>query len=533
MLPTTASFERRALNRVTFGARDVDEAYAQQIGWSNWVAEQLAAPAGDDPALAAFLANQTMPISYGASSSTTNPGWPAVTEVRPLNYLGASTTDLWALEAGNNSSVSPSEVYRVRQELAAATWIRNTQSKWQLREFMTDFWHNHFNIGKNAHETATVELPIYDAQVIRPNVFGNFRQLLGAVANSTSMMIYLDNWLSKASVPNENYSREVLELHTLGAGVYHGVVSDETPATQSGDYVATSGFTDADVTQASRCLSGWTVSNGQYAGMGRVLPIDGSFAYNPLMHNTTAGMFMGVDMSQITGSMAQGNAVLDIAGYHPATAAFIVNKLAVRLFGDTPPPAVIQRGLATWMAAQEAPDQIAQVLTAMLVDGNEIGTSPAQKLRRPYEHLMALFRTTDAVVNASTLMTSAFDPVTDFLFAWLPPNGRPDYNAYWLSTGAIMAMWNNAMTWQAMSQIQTSLSAQTPATVRNLPEATIEYWVARMVGFSLSSAGMQGLLADQAGTNGTAYILATGADAESSFRRLIGLISQAPEFMYR
>ncbi len=536
MLPSQQSFERRALNRVTFGARDLDEKYVQMIGWPAWVNEQLAAPPGDDPELAAFLATQTMHIEYAAAADTSNGNWPAVKEERPLVALGFSTADLWSLYAGQSTAVPSTEIFRVRQELAAATWIRNAHSKYQLREFMADFWHNHFNIGKGARETATVELPIYDRDVIRPNVFGNFRDFLHAVARSTSMQIYLDNWLSRATTPNENYSREVLELHTLGADVYLGIVNSDAPSVQAGPYLVTAGFTDADITQASRALSGWTVANGQYVSAGKVLPMTGEFAYDAAMHNTQAGMFMGMDLSKLTNAMAQGNRVLDIAAYHPATAKFICKKLCTRIFGEGYPQNAYIRAYNAWMNNQDMPNQIAQVLRAILVDSNEIGVLPATKLRRPYEHLIALFRATDMVVNAGTTMTSAFDPVTDFLFAWTPPNGRPDDNAYWLTTGALLTVWNNAMTWPANSAIKTTLSAQTPSSAKVTVAAMVEYWVGRMIGFALPTTSTAALTTDsgiaalplQARTSTT-----NATTLENAYRRLVGLIAQAPEFMYR
>ena len=536
MLPNQPSFERRALNRVTFGARDLDEKYVQSIGWAAWVNEQLAAPPGDDADLAAFLAGQTMHIEYAAAADNSTGNWPAVKEERPLVTLTASTSDLWSLYAGQNTAVPSTEIFRVRQELAAATWIRNAHAKYQLREFMTDFWHNHFNIGKGARETATVELPVYDRDVIRPYVFGNFREMLHANARSTSMQIYLDNWLSRATTPNENYSREVLELHTLGSDVYLGIVNSDAPSVQAGPYLVTAGFTDADITQASRALSGWTVANGQYVRAGKVLPMTGEFAYDPAMHNTQTGMFMGMDLSKLTADMAQGYRVLDIAAYHPATARFICKKLCTRIFGENYPASAYQRAYDAWMNNQDLPNQIAQVLRAILVEGTEVGFMPAAKLRRPYEHLISMFRATDMIVNAGTTMTSAFDPVTDFLFAWTPPNGRPDDNAYWLTTGALLTLWNNAMTWPSNTAIKTSLSAQTPATAKVSVTAMVEYWVGRMVGFSLSSAGMAALAAD----SGVAALPAQARSAttnattlENAYRRLVGLIAQSPEFMYR
>ncbi|TAL02665.1 MAG: DUF1800 domain-containing protein [Rhodospirillaceae bacterium] len=536
MLPTAPSFERLALNRVTFGARSVDEAYVQQIGWSAWVESQLAPPPGDDPDLASFLNTQTMHIKYAAA---TDGSWPTVDEMRPLDYINASTSTLWNLWKGtveNPQTESGSEVYRIRQELAAATWIRNAHSHFQLREFMTDFWHNHFNIGKAAHEYATAVLPVYDRAVIRPNVFGNFRQLLEATANSTSMMAYLDNWLSQASTPNENYAREVLELHTLGAGAYLGLTDPGPLQTQSGQYTVTAGFTDQDVTQASRALSGWTLANGQRAAHNVVLPVTGEFIYNSVQHNTQAGTFMGINIAPMKDDMVQGNAVLDIAAYHPATAAFIVGKLCRRIFGDTPPAAVLTRAQNVWMANQTAPNQIQKVLETILLDGPEVGTGPAVKLRRPYEHLIALFRTTDMVVNANPNMTAVLDPVTDGLFAWTPPNGRPDNNAYWQSSGAIMAEWNNAYTWPHAAEIQTNLASQTPSSAASSATGVVEYWVGRMIGSAISSTSMNALVTDQSGPYGVpAYLQhATSTEnVENMYRRLVTLITQTAEYLYR
>ena len=117
-----------------------------------------------------------MHIKYSAAADTmiTNGTWEAVDEDRPLNYIYADTETLWYVATQTGKAVFFQERYRVQQELAAATWIRNTHSTYQLREFMTDFWHNHFNIGKAENMLATTLLPVYDREAIRPHVLGNF-----------------------------------------------------------------------------------------------------------------------------------------------------------------------------------------------------------------------------------------------------------------------------------------------------------------------------------------------------------------------
>ena len=532
MLPTTRDLYRTAINRVTFGSRDVDAQLALNMGWATWVNDQLNAPKGDDADLAAFMATQTMNITYGASDpSNTRGSWPAVNEDRALNYLSYPVPELWKIARGAGNTVASQERTRITQEITAASWIRNTHSHYQLREFMVDFWHNHFNIGKNENALATALLGVYDRDVMRVHAFGNFRNFLEGIATSGSMLIYLDNWVSSASTPNENYAREIMELHTLGAAAYYGKT---TPADVAATMSAHAGFSDQDVVQASRALSGWTLKYGQRDSSRTNLPDTGEFVYNPYQHNTTATQILGYNLTNKAG-MIQGQGFLDIIAYHPATAIFIVTKLAKRMFGDTPPQAVIDRGINAWIKAQQAPDQIAQVLRAMLLDGNEVLTEPPTKIRRPYERIIALFRTTDMVVNASTSMMNALDSLNDGLFAWPAPDGRPDRNDYWLATGANMQTWNLLLQVPQWAQVKTSLSAQVPPAAQISATAVVEYWVGRMIGYQLSGNGMNALVSDQAGTSGVPIMVRSGnaTRIEQAHRRLVSLIATTEEFTLR
>ena len=186
MLPAKPNDYQTALNRVTFGARDLDVQSVEATGWPAWIENQLNPPDGDDPALDAHLNAQTLKIKYpAASDSQPNGTWLAVNEDRPLNYINADTETLWYVATQAGKAVAFQERYRVQQELAAATWIRNTHSAFQLREFMTDFWHNHFNVGKDENVLATTMLPVYDRVAIRSHAFGNFREMLEANATTT------------------------------------------------------------------------------------------------------------------------------------------------------------------------------------------------------------------------------------------------------------------------------------------------------------------------------------------------------------
>ncbi len=535
MLPTSPNPLRLALNRVTFGARDTDVQNVTNLGWAGWVNDQLGAGPGDDPALSTFLSSQIMHIKYAAPADTDTRGkWGAVDEDRLLLYLNAATPTLWDITRSSGSTYSPAERTRIRQEIAAASWIRNTHSAYQMREFMVDFWHNHFNIGKNENELATSLLPVYDRLAIRPHALGNFRVMLEANATSTSMLIYLDNWVSTAATPNENYAREIMELHTLGGGSYYGTVSaSEIPKGTDGVAI---GFCDGDIVQASRVLSGWTILYGQRAD-NQTLPNTGEFAYNLTQHNRVASVLLGVRMDNITNAdMSQGRKFLDLIAYHPATASFIVGKLAKRMFGDSPPQAVIDRGVAAWKANAKAGNQIAQVLRAMILDGNEIMTTPATKVRRPYERIIALARTTGMVVNAGTYMTSLLDGLTDGLFAWQAPNGRPDVNAYWTATGATLTTWNLLFQIPNLKEFTSApLASQSPSDALNTATGIVEYWVGRMVGYQLSPNAMNSLITDQAGSNGVpAAVKSNNASrVETAHRRLISLIATSEEFALR
>ena len=257
------AFERIALNRVTFGANERDLRFVREKGWDAWIDDQLAPPEGDDAELAAMLAQQTMHIKYNGQPHTVDiVGWPDVDQFRPLKYLDRTiVSTLWDMARKVEFSVAANELTRVQQELNAATWIRNTHSTYQVREFMVDFWNNHFNVGRQADIYASAALPAYDTQVIRPRALGNFRDLLGAVAAPARRCCGIStNCRQHRRIhPNENYARELLELHTLGGDAYLGI----KPRQKVKQDAVASGFSDQDIIQAAHALSGWTVEQGQ------------------------------------------------------------------------------------------------------------------------------------------------------------------------------------------------------------------------------------------------------------------------------
>jgi uncharacterized protein (DUF1800 family) len=522
MLSAAPSFERIALNRVTFGARSVDELRVKQIGWPAWVNEQLSPPPGDDPALEAYLRAQTMHIEYAAYSAM-NLSWPAVKEDRPLQWLWASASTIYTNVRDKINYSSVEEQLRPFDELCSAINIRNAHSRYQLREFMADFWLNHFSISANKDIQGRNALIVYDRDVVRANVFGNFRTLLEGVATSLPMLQYLDNADSQASHPNENYARELMELHTMGRDVYLG----KSP----GGDVSAMGFTDDDIIQASRALSGWTISKGQYGASGP-LPDTGAFVFNPYQHNTSAGVCLGFDLSTISDGMAQGSKVLDLTAHHPATATFICTKLCKRIFGDSPPAAAIARAVAAWNANQSAPDQVAKVLRAVLLDGTEIGIGPVIKVRRPHERVIAFARTTGSTVNANPYWNWMLQSVNDSPFCWPTPDGRPDTNAFWLNTATNVLTWNMMQSLAYSTYVAQNYADATPQEVMASATLATEYWVGLMIGYSLSPTAMNALAGMIGSINGgykwdpVSYNIAIG-------QQFVAAIATAPEFVLR
>ena len=517
------TFERIALNRVTFGARDVDVALVERDGWARWVADQLAPPKGDDPDLDRYLRSLTFPIQYDAyDDNTVNYHWKAMNEPdRPLRYLFMSQRDIWKVIRAIPWTESFAESGRLEFELCSGIYIRAAHSKYQLREFMTDFRLNHFSIGKGKGSLTTASLISYDRDVIRPNAFGNFRQLLEGVCCSAAMLWYLDNAGSSQALPNENYARELMELHTMGAGAYFG----KNPG---GADVSAKGFTDNDILQASRALSGFTVQYGQPFSAAN----DGTFFFNKWQHNETAGKFLGFDLSTLSGQ-AQGQKVLDLVANHPATAPFVCAKLCRRIFGDTPPPAVLDRAIAAWNAHRDKPDHIKRVMSAILLDGPEIGSGPAVKVRRPFERFIAMIRACDIVLQAGWNYVNFFWDLSDSPFIWPTPDGRPDNNAFWLTT------YSHVITWQYLQELgqaggpKLTFAEQTPAEAFRSPAALVDYWVRRMIGYPLAPAAMDALAAI---VYEVGLTLPPGSNQywnESFARKIIATIAAAPEFVMR
>ena len=263
---------------------------------------------------------------------------------RPLDYLHASRAELWPL-TDFMAGLPWTEWFRPAAEVWAATWMRAVYSRWQLREVVADFWHDHFHVAFFAgDQRVTPLLPLYDRDVIRKHAFGNFREFLEAVARSDAMLRYLNNASSRASPANENYARELFELHTLGADNYlndHFANWREVP--EGADGVAL-GYIDEDVYEAARAFTGWTIADGGETGREERLPGGGGFHYFDGWHDDYQKRVLGVELTSHQEPLADGRRILDLVAAHPATARNVCAKLCRHLVGGEPPPALVQEG---------------------------------------------------------------------------------------------------------------------------------------------------------------------------------------------
>jgi uncharacterized protein (DUF1800 family) len=332
-------------------------------------------------------------------------------------------------------------------EVAAAKLSRAVLSERQLYEQMVDFWENHFSVFAGKGQTRLF-IPAYDRDVIRPRAMGKFRDLLGAVATSPAMLFYLDNWQSAAdsthstlgsrpdgrSRPavgrirprpplrggfatavdsarmrrpprglNENYARELMELHTLGVD---------------------GGYTQQDVIEVARALTGWSID-----------PAEGRFVFRPAMHDADQKTVLGSRLEANRG-IEDGERVLDLLAKHPSTARHITRKLVVRFVSDSAPPQLVDRCASVF---SKSDGDIRQTL-ACVVTSPEFFSKAAyrSKVKTPFELVTSALRAVNAVPDATPRSTQILTRLGQPVFGRQTPDGWPDKGEEWMNSGAMM-----------------------------------------------------------------------------------------------
>ncbi len=459
------------LSRLTFGARPGDFERVKTMGVEAFINQQLDPDSIDNTAVIAKLkrlptlgmATPVIIEQYTPPKPVASPSpAPVMTATPPKTIADNSLNQVPQLTANTNTTAMSGEMQMkeaadkmagpvsekkdasgtlalqapkpppppknpqmVVNELQRAKLLRAVYSDQQLYELMVDFWENHFSIFANKDDDRYL-LTGYDRETIRPFAMGRFRDLLGATAHSPAMLYYLDNWRSSVPRPypakgdkpagvdggfNENYARELMELHTLGVD---------------------GGYTQKDVQEIARCFSGWTIQKPNEQGL---------FLYRPGLHDDGEKVVLGHKILA-GGGIADGERVLDILATHPSTAKFIATKLARRFISDDPPQSVIDRAAAVFLKTDGS---IRETLRAIVTSPEFFSASAYRaKTRSPFEYVAAAMR-------ALNVETDGDRPVLDFisrmgqpLFGRITPDGYSDRAEQWLSSGAMIARLNFA-----------------------------------------------------------------------------------------
>jgi uncharacterized protein (DUF1800 family) len=316
----------------------------------------------------------------------------------------------------------------VISELQQAKLLRALYSERQLQEVMTDFWFNHFNIYLNKDADQYL-VTAYERDVIRAHALGKFKDLLVATAQSPAMLFYLDNWLSMGpksaaavaankgkpgqATPglNENYGREVMELHTLSVN---------------------GGYTQQDVTELARVLTGWTI---------QPLEQGAAFQFDPKKHEPGDKIVLGQTIPE--NGINEGMQVLDILAHHPNTAKFISKKLAMRFVADDPPPALVDRMAQKFLATD---GDIREVLRTMFKSPEFWSPKTYRaKVKTPFEFAVSSLRATGTDLNNPGPLLGILNKMGMPLYQMVPPTGYSMTASTWMNSEALIDRMNYAL----------------------------------------------------------------------------------------
>lgn len=473
------------LSRFSFGARPGDIAKVVETGLEKWFQQQLEASQPDD-SLALYLENyETLKMSNEQIVKTFPKGGQAVRMAVKEGVINKDSVasagkkeyrDQIAAYMRQKGFKPEAELFRqlINQKILRATYSNN-----QLKELLTDFWFNHFNVSLTKNDCAQFVM-VYERDAIRPNVTGKFETLLLATAKSPAMLTYLDNFSSsapnqtpsplqkriqqrvvtqlsarqqgdssmqtmqlaqkigqakKAQGINENYAREIMELHTLGVD---------------------GGYTQSDVTQSARVLTGWTIYPMNDYGAGQAIRKvvdrigedrmekqgfvhDGDFLFAANRHDKGEKKVLGTDFSA-NGGYDEGLQLIHLLAHHPSTAKFICTKLAVRFVNDNPPPSLISKMVKTFT---EKDGDISQVLITMACSPEFWSKESLRgKTKSPFELAISSVRGLDARVLMPYQLYNWINKMGQKIYYYQAPTGFPDKGQYWINTGSLLNRMN-------------------------------------------------------------------------------------------
>jgi uncharacterized protein (DUF1800 family) len=411
----------QALDRLAFGGRPGDAARVRAMGVDRWIGLQLAPDRLDDQATERMLASYpTLNRPTAELVTMYDEGRRALRAQGKLLAQGGDSgtkKDVRAEMLRSNPKLREQirQNQRILGDVQSAKLARAVTSARQLEEVMTDFWENHFTVCACKGQTRLF-IAAYDRDVIRPRALGRFRDLLGAVAKSPAMLFFLDQWQSAADVPqsvprlrgrrglNENYARELLELHTLGVD---------------------GGYSQQDVIEVARALTGWTMNPR----------LGAEFIFRPAIHDTGQKVVLGHALPAGRG-IEDGEEVLDILARDPHTARFIARKLAIRFVSDEPPPALVDRATRTYVRTD---GDIREVVRTIVTSPEFFSRSAYRsKVKSPFELVASALRAVGAQPDTSMRSAQLVAFLGQPIFGHQAPNGWPETGEAWMNSGAIL-----------------------------------------------------------------------------------------------
>jgi len=403
------------LSRATYGVWPGDWEYLQSIGKSRWLSEQLNPETIDD---------------------------------RACDLRARRFETLW-LDPGTCAEYKKPVL---RDELVRHMLLRAVYSKRQLFEVMVGFWSDHLNIDVNKGD-AIYAKAADDRKVIRAHALGKFRDLIASSATSAAMLIYLDGKENRRAtpqaIPNENYARELLELHTMGVD---------------------GGYTQKDVFEAARCLTGWRIHSSWQRG---VVYFDHS------EHDNGAKFLLG---HQISAGQGAGDldSLLDILCNHPSTAMNIATKLVTHFVADLPPPDLVQEVARVFISSKGD----IRLMLATIFNAEEFDQHIADKVKKPFHFIASCLRAVAADTYAHSSVTEYLTRMGHGPFEFPTPDGYPDQSSYWVST--LLWRWNFALSLCRNEIAEVSLSLpqlyQSIAALADQQKPEVEKLFAHFIG---------------------------------------------------
>ena len=507
-LPSLPSLATIALNRMGFGPRTGDIQAFNALGntadeqLTAYVDEQLSPHLIDDSVCDARIA------AYG------------------FQTINLSLEELWRryMKREGDENKQNDRSLPVK-EIEALTFLRAVYSKRQLTEVLADHWHNHFNVNGRMFPVQSIWVH-YDRDIIRKHMLGNFREFLEAVAKSPAMLYYLDNDANTGADPNENFARELFELHGMGAENYLGVRASSDPdiVDENGQRV---GYIDNDVYGATTAFTGWQIDWDK-----------GTYIFNDSDHFPFQKIVLGKVLPSLQGEK-DGHDVLDLIADHPGTARYVCRRLCRRFISDNPPESVVQAAADVFYANRTAPDQLKQVMRTILLSP-EFRTTWAAKVKRPFEFAVSAMRALNLDFSYQTAFYYAYITLGQPLFAWGPPDGYPDVKEDWTTTMPMLQRWrliHFLLAWRYggdganKQDLRVNLYATMPTNI-TLPYEIIDYWSHRILGRTLPDNERDPIVNFL--TDGRNANFALPAETiETRLSPTVALILMAPIFQWR